>query len=57
MFAGDVSARDRVASADTSRRDVDISSAVRAGRVCADRRGPDENLNERFWFERTSQWR
>ena len=57
MFAGDVSARDRVASADTPRRDVDTSSAVRAGRVCAERRGRDENSNERFWFERMSQWR
>ena len=37
---------DEVAFAVAPRRDDDISSAMRAGRVCAGRRGPDENLKE-----------
>ena len=46
VLAEGVSAMDEVAFAVTPRRDDDISSAVRAGRACAGRRGPDENLKE-----------
>ena len=47
---------DEVAFAVTPGKVEDISSAARAGRACAGRRGPDENLKERCWCERTNRW-
>ena len=53
VLAEGVSAMDEVAFADTPRKAEDISSAVRAGRACAGRRGPDENSKECRWREKS----
>ena len=55
VLAEGVSAMDEVAFAVTPKNVEDISSATMAGRACAGRRGPDENLKECRWREKTDQ--
>ena len=55
VLAEGVSAMDEVAFAVTPRKVEDISSAARAGRACAGRRGPDENSKECRWRGKSDQ--